>query len=80
VPVPAGTGRIFGVVRVHQPQPVQPDRAIEIGQERGNPAGSGQVVAGGEDVAGVQAYAYPRVPAQRLQVLQLGNPAAQRTP
>src|SRR5690242_8326494 len=60
VPVLTRPARVRGVVGVHQPHPAG-DRAVERGEQARHGARRGQVVAGREQVAGVQADTRPRL-------------------
>ena len=68
VPVAPGAEPQLRVVGVHQLHPARPRGPGDLRQRLIDAAGGGEVVPGGEQVAGVQADPGLRVPLQRVQV------------
>ena len=66
VAVAVGAERRCGVVDVQRAEPVEADHAVELVEHGGERLGGADVVAGGEQVAGVQADAEPLVAAGGL--------------
>jgi len=81
VPVPLGPAAEDGVVGVHQLHPPRAGHRTNLGQHRLDPARRGQVVPGGEQVAGVEAYPGLRVPLEGVKVpAEVGRAGAQHLP